>query len=459
MPTAIEYLRRKKISTQINITYGLILLLTLILINVGTAAGIYYLFHHQAERAIDISVERTLKRAAEVQAVDETFFDIEMLPSVILRIVDDSGAIIFDSSPYFMATEKMLKRVRENPPIWASERYKLIETPHSFFYYEDLPLEVGGRLYHFQFLRTITFEKQYIGYLLGAIFLADLIGLGLAFMSGNVLSRAIFKPLGQVTKTAREISIGNMNRRLAVGDSGDEVSELSVTFNTMLDRLEESFARQQRFIADASHELRTPITVIRGYADILEKYGAADPEILEEATAEIKKSAQNMQYLVENLLFLARADSGGRIMNFVPLEINGVLKSAVESFSNSRVKFEDDAPFEVAGDADFLRKMFRAFVDNALKYSQGEVLVTLENLGDRAIIRIADSGIGIAPENLDKIFDRFFKADTARAKLDDDKISAGLGLSIAKFIADNHGIKISVASELGKGTTFELEVS
>ena len=456
MSFGIENLRRKKISTQINITYGLILFSTLILVNIGTTAGIYYLFHHQAARAIDDSVDKIIKKVSTVPAIDENFFDIGILPSVIFRVTDDGGKVIFDTNPHFAPTEKMFKFVRKNPPFWASDKYILMETPHSFFYYKDLPLEVGGKIFHFHFLRTITFEKQYIRYLLWAIFLADLIGLGLAFMAGKVLSKKILKPLGQVTKTAREISVGNMNKRLNVGNFADEVNELSIGLNKMLERLENGFAQQQRFIADASHELRTPITVIRGYADMLEKYGADDKEILEEATAEIKKSAQNMQYLVENLLFLARADSGSQSMNFAPVEINDVLKSAVESFNNSRVKFTDDKTFETMGDAEFLKKMFAAFIDNALNYSEDELIVTLENFGDKAVVKISDSGIGIAEENFDKIFDRFFRVDTARVKSDEDKISAGLGLSIAKFIADKHDIKISVESELGKGSTFKL---
>ncbi len=457
MSSVIERLRRKKISTQINITYGLILFSTLFLINIGTTAGIYFLFHHQAERAIDDSVDRITKKVSTVQTIDENFFDIDILPSVIFRATDDGGKVIFDTNPHFTATDKMFKFVRKNPPFWASDKYILMETPHSFFYYKDLPLEVGGQTFHFQFLRTITFEKQYIRYLLWAIFFADLIGLGLAVMAGNILGRKILKPLGQVTKTAREISVGSMNKRLNVGNFADEVNEISISLNKMLERLEEGFVQQQRFIADASHELRTPITVIRGYADMLEKYGAEDKEILEEATAEIKKSAQNMQYLVENLLFLARADAGTQILKKSPVEINEVLKSAVESFQNSRVEFTNDKTFEIVGDAEFLKKMFAAFIDNALIYSKDKVFVTLENFGDKAVVKISDSGIGIAPENLERIFDRFYRVDKARAKSDEDKISAGLGLSISKFIADKHGIKISVESELGKGTTFILD--
>ena len=456
MFAVIKNLRDRKISSQINITYGAILLSTLILTNIGTTAGIYYLFHHQAARAIDTSVEKVISRVNEVQTLDENFFALNIMPSVIFRVTDDGGKIIFDSNPYFPATEKMLKRVRENPPFWSSDKYILLETPHSFFYYKNLTLEIGERMYHFHFLRTITFEKQYIRYLLWAIFFADLIGLGLALMAGNILGKKVLKPLKEVTKTAREISIGSMDKRLKVESSGAEVNELSMTFNTMLDRLAESFAQQQRFIADASHELRTPITVICGYADVLEKYGADDKEILEEATAEIKKSAQNMQYLVENLLFLARADAGTQPLKKIPVEINEILKVTVESFKNPRLKFSGDKKFEVTGDAEFLKKMFAAFIDNALIYSNDKVLVSLKSSSTRAVVEISDTGVGIAEENLDKIFDRFFRGDKSRVKVDEDKISAGLGLSIAKWIADNHGVKIEVASAPGKGTTFKL---
>ncbi len=454
----IKRLRQKKLSSQINITYGVILFLTLIIINIGTTAGGDYLFFHQAERAIEISVKKVTERVNEIQAIDDSFFEIDIMPSVIFRVTDERGEIYFDSNPYFAPTEKMLQIVRKNPPFWSNSEYILLETERSFFYYKDLPLKIGEHTFHFHFLRTITFEKKYIRNLLWAIFIADLIGLGLAVMTGNILGKKVLKPLKQVTKTAREISIGTIKQRLTIENSGDEVNELSISFNTMLDRLEQSFTQQKRFIADASHELRTPITVIRGYADMLERYGADDKEILEEATAEIKKSAQNMQYLVENLLLLARADADTQNFIKTPVDINEILKVTIESFANPRLEFANDKIFEIKGDAEFLKKMFAAFIDNALIYSQDKVSVKLKNFGSAAVVEISDKGIGIAPENLDKIFDRFYRVDKARTKTEDDKISAGLGLSIAKWIADNHGVKIEVASTLGKGTTFKLTI-
>lgn len=455
-----KFRRRWKLSAQITAVYALILLATMILIGAGMTAGVYYLFYHQAERAIELSVERTTEKAAELDTVDGTFFSIgAVMPSVIFRVTDETGKVILNSNPHFWANERMLSIVRKDPPFWSNNDYTLLETPNSLFYYKELPLEIGGRTYQFHFLRTITFEKKFIRYLLLTLFATGLAGMALAIWFGHLLGRKILSPLGNVTKTAREISVGSLDRRLTVEDTGDEVHELSVMFNEMLDRLEESFVQQQKFIADASHELRTPITVIRGYADLLESYGASDAEILAESAAEIKKASQNMQELVEDLLLLARADHGIQPINKNPLELSDVLEAAASSFKNPRIEFTGSVPFETSGDAQLLKKMFAAFIDNALTFSTGKVTVAMKNFGDVAEVKISDSGIGIAPENIGRIFDRFFKVDAARTNSDDNKISAGLGLSIAKFIADKHGIRIGVDSELGRGTVFTLTFS
>lgn len=451
--------RRWKLPTQITLAYALILSATLILIGAAMTAGVYYLFYHQAERAIELSVERTAKKAAELETIDETFFSVgAVMPSVIFRVTDETGKVILNSNPHFWANERRLSHVRQNPPFWANRNFTLIETENSFFYYKELPLEIGGKTYNFQFLRTITFEKKFIRTLLLTLFAVGLIGLALALWFGHLLGRKVLSPLAQVTETAQKISAGSLDKRLTVEEAGDEVHELSVTFNKMLDRLEASFVQQQKFIADASHELRTPVTVIRGYVDLLESYGATDAEILAESTAAIKNSTQNMQELVENLLFLARADQGNHPLNKVPLELGDVLRAAVDSFKNPRIEFTCDEPFETVGDAGLLEKMFAAFIDNALTFSTEKVIVRVRNLENNVAVEISDSGIGIAPENIGRIFDRFFKVDAARTNSDDDKISAGLGLSIAKFIADQHGIKIGVDSEPGAGTIFTLTV-
>lgn len=448
----LKIFQRQKLSSQISISYALILLVTIFFINVGTTAGVYYLFYHQAERSLDISIERVEEKIKNVTEIDKNFlYSGVLMSTVILRVTDDSGAVVLDNSPGFPALEKILILQKNNSPFWSSEKYKLIETPNSFFYYKNLPVEVGGKIFYFHFFRTITFEKNLIRNMLWIILIAELIGISFAIKFGNIFSKKILKPLQQVTATAREISAENLDARIEIKNSAEEVREVAENFNKMLDRLEKNFKQQQRFISDASHEFRTPITIIQGYTEMLESYGAEDSEIFAESVTEIKKSAQDMQTLIEKLLFLARADQNNLPTKKLPVEINNLLQEVIKNFSDKQIEIICEENFEVIGDEDFLKKMFSEFIENAFKYGGKKIIVQFDK--KISAVKIIDDGIGIAPENLDKIFDRFYRADSSRTKTDSEKISAGLGLSIAKWIADRHGIKIEIVSALGKGTT------
>ena len=220
----------------------------------------------------------------------------------------------------------------------------------------------------------------------------------------------------------------------------------------------ESLLRQQRFVNDVSHELRTPLTIIRGYVDLLESYGATDPELFKEAVTSIKNSAQNMQNLVEGLLFLARADQGRQPLTKVPVDLDDLLKKFIESYHSPRVKVSKLPPCKILADGEFLKKMFAAFLDNALRYSNGAVKVEMTTTKDAAILKFIDKGIGIAKEDSEKIFERFYRTDKARTKISDKESSVGLGLSVAKWIADRHDIEISVKSKPGEGSTFTLTI-
>lgn len=220
----------------------------------------------------------------------------------------------------------------------------------------------------------------------------------------------------------------------------------------------ESLLRQQRFVNDVSHELRTPLTIIRGYADLLESCGMNDPELFKEAVTSIKNSAQNMQNLVEGLLFLARADQGRQPLTKVPVDLDDLLKKFIEAYHSPRVKVSKLPPCKILADGEFLKKMFAAFLDNALRYSNGAVKIELTTTNDAAILKFIDKGIGIAKEDSEKIFDRFYRTDKARTKISDKESSVGLGLSVAKWIADRHDIEISLKSKPGEGSTFTLTI-
>ncbi len=216
--------------------------------------------------------------------------------------------------------------------------------------------------------------------------------------------------------------------------------------------------RQQRFVNDVSHELRTPLTIIRGYVELLEVCGADDPELFQEAVSSIKKSAQNMQSLVESLLFLARADQGHQPLTKVPVDLDELLKKFVEDYQNPRVQLTKLEPCKILADAEFLKKMFAAFVDNALRYSSPDspVKIELTVAKDEAKLKFIDRGVGIPKEDCAKIFERFYRTDKARTKPVAEENSVGLGLSVAKWIADRHEIEIKIKSKISEGSTFTL---
>ena len=449
-----KFFKQKKISSQVTITYALILFAVMIISNFFTNAGIQYLFYHQAARAIEISVNHMMKDVDSREALlnmNATF------SGVIVRIKDSEGNLIKDSSPHFPPTEKMLTRIVKDKPFFAEKDFSLIETPHALFYYKEIPFEVDGEIFNVQIFKTITFEKQLISYMSVGSLILDFVGLILAVVAGYFFMRKVLRPLKNITETAREISAGNMEKRLAVEGSGNEVVELSASFNFMLDKIHETFTRQRQFISDASHELRTPLTVIDGYAEILKKFGAKDKELFDESTAVIRSETENLKNLVESLLFFARADNGEQTLNKISVDVEKILREVVKSFDNRRVEFLSDGNFEMLGDEAALKKMFAAILDNALKYSDDKVFVQLKIFADTAQVHIIDNGMGISAEDREKIFDRFFRVDKSRTNSENEN-SVGLGLSVAKWIADNHDIKIKIDGELGKGTDFILEI-
>ena len=235
---------------------------------------------------------------------------------------------------------------------------------------------------------------------------------------------------------------------------------MRLRINSVRRQAQESYLRQQRFVNDVSHELRTPLTIIRGYVDLLEACGADDPEIFKEAVTSIKTSAQNMQNLVESLLFLARADQGDQPLTKVPVDLDELLKRLVEDRRSPRVQLSKLTHCKVLGDAEFLKKMFAAFLDNALCYSPSDmpVKILLTCSDKTATVHFVDKGIGISKDDCEKIFDRFYRTDKARTKSDGSGNSVGLGLAVAKWIADRHDIEISVKSKPGEGSTFTLKI-
>lgn len=250
------------------------------------------------------------------------------------------------------------------------------------------------------------------------------------------------------------ITASRLDTRIQVDETQEELKNLAQAINGMLDRINASYRAQVRFVSDASHELRTPISVIQGYANLLDRWGKHDEKTLQESITAIKDEAANMKDLVEQLLFLARGDS-----NTIRLQLEEVNLAELAAEVVQETQMIDAAhgfscravEISVAADRSLIKQALRILVDNAIKYTDpgGQITITVEREGDFARLAVIDDGIGISPELVTQIFDRFYRADESRARATG---GAGLGLSIAKWIATRHGGHMEVLSREGIGT-------
>lgn len=257
------------------------------------------------------------------------------------------------------------------------------------------------------------------------------------------------------------IDAARLDTRISVDDTQDELKDLARAINSMLDRINESYRAQVRFVSDASHELRTPIAVIQGYANLLDRWGKTDETTLQESINAIKEEAANMKELVEQLLFLARGDNNTIILQpetFSALELIEEVASETRMIDPAH-KFvvrvgSGDTAF-VHADRSLIKQALRIMVDNAVKYTDagGTISFAAVRDGDTVRLSVTDTGIGISPEDLGRVFDRFYRADKSRARATG---GAGLGLSIARWIATRHNGYMDILSREGIGTRVSI---
>jgi two-component system OmpR family sensor kinase len=284
-----------------------------------------------------------------------------------------------------------------------------------------------------------------------------IVALVLSFMVGSVIAGQALQPIDNISQTAKQITdAGDLSKRIPYDGPPDELGQLTATFNATLGRLERLFLMQRRFVADVSHELRTPLTTIQGNLDLIKRFGN-DPVSLEAMDSEVKR----MTRLVGDLLLLAQADSGRQLLVETRIELASLV---LEVFKQAQVLAEEVElrlgqiePVNVQGDPDRLKQLILNLLTNAIKYTPpgGEVTLEVTQQDGYAFIRVKDTGIGIPKEDIEHIFDRFYRVDKARSR---QLGGTGLGLSIARWIAEAHRGKIWAESEVGKGSTFIVQL-
>lgn len=321
------------------------------------------------------------------------------------------------------------------------------------------PLFTTGQVYILEVAQSLKPVEDALRQFRVALIGSALLALLLTGILGFMLIRRTLRPVDVITGTAEKIEeSSNLDRRVGYSGPADEIGRLAGTFDHMIERLEKSFSSQKRFVADASHELRTPLTVMQGNLDLL-KRGLSE-EDRQESLKAIEYETRRLTKIAGDLLLLAEVESGEIIkqeaVSLKALVIEEVQRAGVLAGKRRIVtgRLED---ITVTGNSDKLNQVISNLVDNAIKYSPDEALITLEVFRDEgwATLKISDTGFGIAPEDIPHLFERFYRVDTTRSR---SRGGTGLGLAIVKNIVEQHRGTVTVSSEPGKGSAFTVRL-
>ena len=374
-------------------------------------------------RLIDISLNTQDKAYAQVSGMD--------------------GRVYYDDAPFDLSRGTLLR-------FWQGE----------FYYVRSSFVNVRGNTYQLYVCTALTYWLWLALWVIGGLVGLDAMRGAYFILRGHSLNAEFIRPIEKISETARHLNAQNMSERIDVEGTHSELRELALVINDMLDRMETAYDGQKQFVSDASHELRTPIAVIQGYANMLERWGKDDKEVRDEAIAAINKEAANMKELVEKLLFLARHDKQTLKMKSELVDLRALAEDAVREtrmiVKDREIIAGEMQDVSVLGDSASLKQALRIFIDNACKYTPpgGKVTVSCTRGGLGALLSVADTGRGIPAADLKKIFDRFYRVDDSRGAVP----GHGLGLSIARIIAVSHGGRINVRSKEGAGSVFTLEL-
>ncbi|MGE7593597.1 ATP-binding protein [Peribacillus frigoritolerans] len=352
-------------------------------------------------------------------------------------------------------SEKQLSN--RNSSFYPGEKSEIITYQQKKYVFVSNPIVWGdGSVVNLQITKSMSATEEMLAVLRIVLIAVTIIAMIPVLISSTILSNFIARPIRSMIDTMKEIQTSGQFKRLSLEEkSKDELVEMGKTFNHMIDLLQANFEKQEQFVSNASHELKTPLTVIESYASLLKRKGLERPDLFDESIEAIHSEAIRMREMTEQMLLLAKHQEKWNIgkENVNLTDIMAELAKVYKNAYNRTVEIYSGDAIEAVTDVQKLKQLLFIFLDNARKYSDELISVYIGQTSNEAYIRIEDRGDGIPKAELPKVFDRFYRVDKARNR---KQGGSGLGLSVAKEIADAIDVRIEMDSLEGRGTIVTL---
>jgi len=452
---------------SIKFRFTLWYLLVLAVLLIALSAGVYFYLSRSLYQSLDDSLELRSTQIRSIQDILESINQGEFQEELgeIVMLYFYTGNQLVEVSPRGISiplSHEFISQAIAGTSSFTTiqtaegERLRLLAVPVNLSMPGPPP---GIQPTALVIARSTKQIDQALAGLLRTLIIAVPLALALAAAGGIFLARRALKPVDKITQTAREIGESDLSRRINV-NTKDELGRLAATLNEMIGRLEKAFQHQKQFTSDASHELRTPLAVIEAESTLaLQK--ERPPSDYRQSLEIVSREAKQMSSLIDQLLTLARADAGKEQWNFTEVDLGKLITDLsidVEVLCQEKgLGFQLGQPQDlvVKGDEARLRELFMNLLDNAIRYTPapGTVSLSLRREGQMAVVAITDTGIGIPAEAIPFIFERFYRVDKSRSRAEG---GSGLGLAICRHIAEAHGGRIEVESQVGAGSTFSV---
>lgn len=428
----------------------------LLLMAINTA--IYMTF---SKTVLNNELERTTAEAMKTaNAMNDSNADVKIgdllrayLPvNGMFKIVDEDG------KSSITITDPDIQHLSDYPTSFSKQETKeVVKVDHILYVIISMPIILDdGTIANLQLIESLEGTGHVLDTLKYVLIIVTVIAMFPVLLSSQLLSNVISRPILSMIQTMSEIQESGKYKQIPLPkQSKDELYEMARTFNLMIERLEQNYEKQELFVMNASHELKTPLTIIESYSDLLKRRGMKQPDLFEESVEAIHSEAIRMRELTQQLLMLAKTDTKWTI-DWKDLALGNLAEEVTRHFTSGfecNIQLQLERNPVVAADEPKLKQLLYVFIENACKYSEGDVDVTVSEVNGQPIILVKDNGIGIPAEDLDKIFERFYRVDKARTRKTG---GFGLGLAIAKELADAMKIELKVESEEGKGTTIKM---